>query len=283
MATVSSPHTVTNSAPPMDSRDASSSLGELLRHAREDRGLTLETIANETKIPRRHLEALEHDDLAATPGPFYQRAEIRAYARVVGLDQDRALGRLEVALKAGDPGRAPVETPERQVPTTVRAYVPIALGVAIVAAALLGRGLWEDTPVPQDRGETSGAATPQRPPSDAVALVSARPESVALTGTPINAGVVSDAQVTTETRVPTGEADASAGAVTELVVTTQPAGARVTVNGIGWGTSPVTIRYLTPGDKRIRVSKEGYVAGEQVLLVSEGRRQALTIRLATAP
>ena len=53
------------------------SLGESLRRARERRGLTLEKVARETKIPQRHLEALEHDNLTAFPSTFYQRAEIR--------------------------------------------------------------------------------------------------------------------------------------------------------------------------------------------------------------
>jgi hypothetical protein len=67
--------------------------------------------------------------------------------------------------------------------------------------------------------------------------------------------------------------------VTELVVTTQPAGARVTVNGIGWGVTPVTIHHMPPGDKRIRVSKEGYASEERVLRFDGRRRQALDIQL----
>jgi cytoskeleton protein RodZ len=291
MAIVSSPHSLDTSATPTDSRDAGSSLGELLRHAREDRGLTLETIANETKIPRRHLEALEHDNLAAAPGRFYQRAEIRAYARAVGIDQKHALARLEALLKADEPDKVPVEVPKRRDPSTVRAYVQAGLGVALMAAAaLLGRPLFKDTPTLPDGGGASAprptlqttAVTPQRQPSDAVALVLAPQESVVLSETPVKAAVITQEQARTETPVPSGDADASTATVTELVVRTQPEGARVTVNGVGWGTSPVTIRYLTTGDKRIRVSKEGYLATEQVLHVFEGRRHALTIQLAAA-
>ena len=73
----------------------SPSLGEFLRHARERRGFTLEGLARETKIPQRHLEALERDNLSAIPAAFYQRAEVRAYARAVGLDQGVTLARLE--------------------------------------------------------------------------------------------------------------------------------------------------------------------------------------------
>src|SRR4051812_31918181 len=75
--------------------DDDSGLGELLRHARERRTLTLEQVSQETKIPRRHLEALERNNLAALPGGFYRRAEIRVFARAVGLDPAVALAALE--------------------------------------------------------------------------------------------------------------------------------------------------------------------------------------------
>ena len=70
---------------------------------------------------------------------------------------------------------------------------------------------------------------------------------------------------------------------TELVVATQPAGARVTVDGIGWGVTPVTIRYLAPGNKRIRVSKEGYSTIERVVWVAEGHRNTTDIQLPDEP
>jgi hypothetical protein len=65
-------------------------------------------------------------------------------------------------------------------------------------------------------------------------------------------------------------------------VTTQPAGARITVNGIGWGVSPVTIRHTPAGEKRIRVSKEGYASVERILRVDAGRRQELDVQLNAA-
>jgi hypothetical protein len=56
----------------------------------------------------------------------------------------------------------------------------------------------------------------------------------------------------------------------ELVVNSDPQGARVTVDGIGWGTTPVTIRYLPAGDKRIRVTLDGYVTEERAVHVGNG-------------
>jgi hypothetical protein len=70
----------------------------------------------------------------------------------------------------------------------------------------------------------------------------------------------------------------------EILVRTEPEGARVTVNGIGWGTTPLTIRHLPVGDKRIRVSKEGYASQERSVRLGEGQPSVtVTIRLNTAP
>ena len=74
--------------------------GEFLRDARERRGLTLQQIALETRIPFRHLDALEHGHLDALPSGMYRRAEIRAYADAVGLDRSLALAQLEHALES---------------------------------------------------------------------------------------------------------------------------------------------------------------------------------------
>src|SRR5215813_8092013 len=101
MATMLAEHSSeTGGYPTTDAQTGGSiGLGELLRGAREARGLTLQQISFETKIPQRHLEALEHDNLGVSPGGFYQRAAVRAYARAVRLDQHLALAQLASALK----------------------------------------------------------------------------------------------------------------------------------------------------------------------------------------
>ena len=63
-----------------------------------------------------------------------------------------------------------------------------------------------------------------------------------------------------------------------LVVTSSPAGARVTVDGIGWGVTPLTIKYLPPGEKIIRVTKEGYVGREERVVVG-GEQESAMVRL----
>mgnify|MGYP001032516886 CR=1 FL=1 len=59
-------------------------------------------------------------------------------------------------------------------------------------------------------------------------------------------------------------------------------GARVTLDGIGWGTTPVTIRLLKPGAKTIRVIKDGYASEERSVRVSDGRSTSVHVPLRTA-
>ena len=72
-------------------------------------------------------------------------------------------------------------------------------------------------------------------------------------------------------------------ASTALVVITEPREARVAVNGIGWGSTPITIQHLSPGDKRIRVTKDGYQAVERVIRVDEDQSTIVNIQLEPAP
>jgi cytoskeletal protein RodZ len=248
---------------------SSNSLGEMLRRARELRGLTLERIARETKIPQRHLEAFEGDNLTAVPSGFYQRAELRTYAQAVGLDQRLALAELESALAPVDT-RGPRETRQirgGQAATSALPYLAAAAvaGIAVMAA-LFDRPGVESAPQLEPRVETPAAADSAPTPGTVAPETAASSVAPQVLAGPTQAAV----PVRTES-------------VTAVVVKTQPEGARVTVNGIGWGSSPATIQYLEPGQKRIRVSKEGYVAVERVLQVDEGRRLTLDIRLERAP
>lgn len=73
------------------------SLSEELRRERELRGISLKQIAEETKIGVRFLEALEENRIDLIPGEFYRRSYLRAYARYLGLDEERALNAYDFA------------------------------------------------------------------------------------------------------------------------------------------------------------------------------------------
>jgi cytoskeletal protein RodZ len=253
----------------------------LLRRAREDRGLTLERIALETKIPQRHLEALERDDLTANTMGFYQRAEIRSYARAVGLDAEVALAYLQPTSKPVETRGAWGEVANDKRPTRPRSYglIAAAAGAIALAGAVLVRVGSQPAPSSPIQGDPVSVAAPTVPARDASADAAA---STSDRSAPAAAAAVAVDPVVQDTTAAT-ESPATTGSVTELVVSTQPAGARVTVNGIGWGVTPVTIRHMPPGEKLVRVSKEGYASEQRTLRLERGRQQALEIQLNAAP
>ena len=59
----------------------------MLRAAREQKGLSLEDIASQTRIPRRHLESLEQSDWSKLPAPTYTIGFAKSFATAVGIDR----------------------------------------------------------------------------------------------------------------------------------------------------------------------------------------------------
>jgi hypothetical protein len=62
-----------------------------------------------------------------------------------------------------------------------------------------------------------------------------------------------------------------------VAIISEPDGARVTINGVGWGTTPLTVRHLPRGDLHVRVTKSGYISEERLL---RGDAALTTVRVA---
>lgn len=67
------------------------SFGEKLKLEREKRKVTLEQISVSTKIGIRMLRALEEDQFNQLPGGIFNKGFVRAYSRVLGLDEDQTV------------------------------------------------------------------------------------------------------------------------------------------------------------------------------------------------
>ncbi len=67
------------------------SIGEQLRLAREERGIGLREICDQTRISVHYLEAIEANDYKRLPGGVFNRSFIKAYARCVGYDESEAI------------------------------------------------------------------------------------------------------------------------------------------------------------------------------------------------
>ena len=62
-----------------------------LRSIRRNRGITLEQIAESTKISVRSLEAIECGDFRRLPGGIYNTSYIKQYARAIDYDESELL------------------------------------------------------------------------------------------------------------------------------------------------------------------------------------------------
>ncbi len=83
------------------------SLGNELKRAREERGITLHEIANATHIGVRFLQAIESDSYDILPGGVFNRAFVRKFAKQVGFDEQQAMKLYEEQLEemGGEPQR----------------------------------------------------------------------------------------------------------------------------------------------------------------------------------
>ena len=69
----------------------SASIGEQLRLAREELGIPLRQISDQTRISVHYLEAIEGNDYKRLPGGVFNRSFIKAYAKCVGYDEKAAI------------------------------------------------------------------------------------------------------------------------------------------------------------------------------------------------
>jgi hypothetical protein len=261
-----------------------SAVGELLRRARESRGLTLDSIARQTKIPLRRLEAIERDDAAAWTHEFYRRAEARTYARAVGVDPNLVSAELERASAPAVPMAPPSKVRHWRAPRVHTGAMLLLLGCA--AAALLGRTLTQRPAVAARNVDVAHDTAPRPVASPAESPVGTGGRMPAPPKQPLRPSVpapkplpVNSSAPPAPPAAPAAAAAATAVAGTELIVNTDPPGGRITVNGIAWGTAPVTVRHLPAGDKRIRVSKDGYAVEERVVRVVDGQRRTIDVQL----
>src|SRR5688572_5859990 len=66
-------------------------IGEQLRLAREERGMGLREICEQTRISVHYLEAIEANDYKRLPGGVFNRSFIKAYAKCIGYDEREAI------------------------------------------------------------------------------------------------------------------------------------------------------------------------------------------------
>lgn len=155
-------------------------VGERLRAAREEKGLSLEDIAAQTRIPQRHLESIEASEWDKLPAPTYTTGFAKSYASAVGLDRTEIGEQLKVEL-GGQRPVASIEVFEAADPARTMPKWLVFAGIAavillVVVMSWLNRRSLEQ---PEEAATNAPAATvtepAQPPPPSAPAPVAQGP------------------------------------------------------------------------------------------------------------
>ncbi|CAM3190235.1 DUF4115 domain-containing protein [Sphingomonas antarctica] len=160
-------------------------VGDRLRGLREAQGLDLSDIAARTRIPLRHLAAVEASDYAALPSQTYALGFVRSYARAVGASDTELAAQLRAEL-----GREPLPEPGRQtyepvdearLPSKLLAWTALVLAILVVG----GYALWRSQRMGGDYALGTPVEAPATPPvtKTAAAPVSSAAGKVTLTAT----------------------------------------------------------------------------------------------------
>jgi hypothetical protein len=112
-------------------------IGGDLRHAREQRGWSLEELSIRTRIAVSKLAAIEANSFERLPEGFYRRAYLRAYAREVGLDSERVVDSYRTQFSSDAEMVKQAVAPNRPTPPVSRKYLDW-LHVQLMLLAILG-------------------------------------------------------------------------------------------------------------------------------------------------
>jgi cytoskeleton protein RodZ len=153
------------------------SIGEQLAAEREKQGLSLTDVATRTRVPMRHLEAIEKSEFSSLPGTTYTLGFARSYARCLGMDAAKIGAELRAELSAAghESYQAPSQNYEpadpSRVPPKALAWTAAALAILLLAGYLIWRSYYLAGPAVvepiKSETQTEQTAAEQAPPLNA--------------------------------------------------------------------------------------------------------------------
>jgi cytoskeleton protein RodZ len=158
------------------------SIGDRLRQAREQAGLSTQEVADQTRIPRRHVEAIEGNRLTALPSGPYAIGFARAIARIVGYPEEEASNLMRIEMARGEyrgssPSADHFEPVDgARIPPKRFAWTAAIIGLLLVGGYMVWRNMGDAVPgdVPAASGDpATGAAAGSGATSGAAAATPA--------------------------------------------------------------------------------------------------------------
>jgi cytoskeleton protein RodZ len=143
------------------------------------RGITLEEIAEATKIGTRSLRALEEQDFDKLPGGIFNKGFVRAYSRYLGIDEDQAVADYQTAVNeaqaSGKLTRPEYAPPliEEEPPHPQPVRIPWGLAIIVALLVVVGfaaRSYYSQHGWAKLRREPTGSARKSSPAASAAAV-----------------------------------------------------------------------------------------------------------------
>jgi cytoskeleton protein RodZ len=150
-------------------------IGEQLRKARTAQSRDLSQIADETKISKYYLEAIEADQIERLPGLFFYKAFVRQYSKLLKLDGKKLEAQInadhgtpEVTVEEVPPSRLPMfrRQPALRGANSVGGDMRLVLaGLGLIAVLVGGSAVytWMQRPAPAVITETRHVYVPSSP------------------------------------------------------------------------------------------------------------------------
>lgn len=109
--------------------------GAMLQSARQAQGLSAQEVAQRLHWLREYVTLIERDEFASLRRPAFARGYVRAYGRLLGLDENLLLATFD-AVRPAVPPR--LSAPARRPPQLQKTTLGIVVGLAILALLVLG-------------------------------------------------------------------------------------------------------------------------------------------------
>jgi cytoskeleton protein RodZ len=154
------------------SESEQSSVGQILRGAREAQGITLQDCAARLHLMQRQIDAMEADDFGSLGQPVFARGFVRNYARLLGLAPETLLARMEGA--PAEP--AVVSQPEPPEPRSWLAspwLILLLLGLLVLVAIPVALYFWLNSDVEDESSNRASPSVAQLRPAPVAAPDSA--------------------------------------------------------------------------------------------------------------
>lgn len=248
--------------------------GETLRKAREGRSMALIDVAAALNLSPVALHNLESGAFDRLPGHTFARGYIRAYAKLLEMDQDLLVREFDQATGTNAAGSSVNSLGRIEEPARVSQGLLRMVSLAVLALLILAGFLWwqEDTSVREDvallpgieqveveSAEGTTQIHPLEPEDQAVELIQDEevvqlPESVGVDSVPATAEIVVAEPAPIVATVPAAEQPAIAGGMAV------PAGAQAPTETVAVASAAEVIAPVATADQIVAAAGEGLLS-----------------------